>query len=203
MSLLERLKGEITTERLLLRRWKSEDFSIYKELMSDPEVMIPAGMEPAKTLDKCASLFAKDRRNDGCFAAVLRETGEIIGRIKFQTDLRRFHVKSLSVCYEFRKEFWGHGYATEALCAMIIRGFEREKLDVLGISHYAENDASRRVIEKCGFRYEGTVHRSCRRPDGKIMDDVCYYLLREDYPAWKKAYSEGLPLLREPKESDS
>lgn len=178
------------TERLLLRRWGSADFPVYKELITDPEAMIPAGMKPAETLERASTMFAKDRRNENCFAVTLRDTGEVIGRIKFQTDLRRFHVKSLSVCYEFRKAYWGFGYAPEALCAMIVRGFEKEKLDVIGISHYAVNERSRRVIEKCGFQYEGTVHRSCRRPDGEIMDDVCYYLLKEDYPAWKERHGD-------------
>ena len=43
MKLLQRLRGEMETARLLLRRWKRDDFQEYVQLMSDPEVMLPAG----------------------------------------------------------------------------------------------------------------------------------------------------------------
>lgn len=190
MSLLQKLKGETETGRLLLRRWKREDFREYVKIMSDPEVMIPAGTETLSTLEKAMTQFNRDCRSEGCFAIVLKETGEVIGRVKFQDDLRRFHVHALSLGYELRKDQWGNGYMTEAVTAMIVRAFEREKVDVLGISHFSENDRSRRVIEKCGFHYEGTIHHATRRSDGKIMDDMCYSLLKEDYPEWKASRTE-------------
>ncbi len=191
MGLLQKIRGEMETERLLLRRWEKEDFKAYSSFMSQSEVMIPAGAEPLQTLDRAMALFRRDMRNDSCFAIVLKETNEVIGRIKFQSDMRRFHVKSLSVGYELRRESWGMGYMPEALCAMIKRAFEKEKVDVLGISHFAANQRSRRVIEKCGFQYEGTIHHGTRRMDGAVMDDVCYCILREEYPVWKARYGEG------------
>lgn len=188
MELLKRLKGETETERLLLRRWKRKDFQAYVQFMSDPEVMIPAGAEALNNLEKARTAFNRDIRNEDCLAITLKETGEVIGRIKFQSDLRRFHVKSLSLGYELRQDCWGMGYMPEALRAMVVRAFEWEKTDVLGISHFAENSRSRRVIEKCGFHREGTLRHATRRNDGKIMDDVCYSLLREEYPEWKEIY---------------
>ena len=70
---------------------------------------------------------------------------------------------------------------TEALRAMVQYGFERKGLDVLAIGHFKENSRSRRVIEKCGFHYEGTLSQAFQRFDGKVFDDVCYSILREDY----------------------
>ena len=107
MKLLQRLRGEMETARLLLRRWKRDDFQEYVQLMSDPEVMLPAGAEPASTLEKAMTAFHRDQRNEGCFAIALKETGQVVGRIKFQSDLRRFHVKSLSLGYELRRDCWG------------------------------------------------------------------------------------------------
>lgn len=126
-------------------------------------------------------MLARDVRNEMCYAITLKDTGEVVGRIKFQTDLRRFHVNSLSVGYELRRDQWGQGYMTEALGAMVHYAFEKRKVDVMGISHYADNLRSKRVIEKCGFRREGVVPWASKRFDGKICDDVCYSLLREDY----------------------
>ncbi|ANU55556.1 GNAT family N-acetyltransferase [Acutalibacter muris] len=181
MKLFGRLRGGIETQRLFLRRWEHKDFKAYIPIVSDPEVMTPAGCQPAGTLEAASAMFARDLHNDLCYAIVLRETEEVIGRIKLQSDLRRFHVNSLSVGYELRRDLWGRGYMTEALAAMVTFAFEKKKVDVLAASHYAENERSRRVIEKCGFKLEGVVPWACKRFDGKICDDVCYSILREDY----------------------
>ena len=194
MKLFGRLRGGIETQRLLLRRWEHKDFQAYVMIVSDPEVMAPAGCQPAGTLDAAAALFARDLRNDLCYAIVLRENDEVIGRIKFQSDLRRFHVNSLSIGYELRRDKWGRGYMTEALAAMVTCAFAKKKVDVLAVSHYSDNERSRRVIEKCGFRLEGVVPWACKRFDGKICDDVCYSILREDYINGLEANSQAQAL---------
>lgn len=181
IKLFQRLRGDIETVRLLLRRWERRDFNAYLQIVSDPQVMTPAGCRPAGTLEEASSMFARDLRNDLCFAIVRREPEEVVGRIKLQTDLRRFHVNSLSVGYELRRDCWGQGYMTEALGAMVEYAFEKKKVDVMAVSHYAGNSRSQRVIEKCGFRLEGVVPWASKRFDGQICDDVCYSILREDY----------------------
>lgn len=191
MKLFERLRGGIETQRLLLRRWVHRDFGEYVQLVSDPQVMVPAGCQPAATLEAASAMFARDLRNDLCYAIVLKGSGAVIGRIKFQSDLRRFHVNSLSVGYELRRDCWGRGYMTEALAAMVTCAFEKKKVDVLAVSHYADNERSRRVIEKCGFKLEGVVPWACKRFDGKICDDVCYSILREDYINGLEANIQG------------
>ena len=181
MSIISKLRGEMETERLLLRHWKRGDFQDYLKIVTDPEVMIPAGFDPAVNMDSAAQLFRRDTRNKQCYAIVLKDTGEAVGRICFQTDLRRFQVNSLSVGYELRQDCWGRGYMTEALEAMVSYAFEKRKVDVMAVSHYAENRRSQRVIEKCGFKLEGVIPWASRRPDGKICDDMCYSILRADY----------------------
>lgn len=143
--------------------------------------MTPAGCRPARTLEEASVMFSRDLHNDLCYAIVRREPEEVIGRIKLQTDLRRFQVNSLSVGYELRRDCWGQGYMTEALGAMVEYAFEKKKVDVMAASHYAGNSRSQRVIEKCGFRLEGVVPWASKRFDGAICDDVCYSILREDY----------------------
>lgn len=79
------------------------------------------------------------------------------------------------------KPHWGKGYMTEALEAMVRFGFDRKKAEVLAVGHEVGNEGSRRVIEKCGFRHEGTRRHAFRRCDGRVFDDECYSLLREEY----------------------
>ncbi len=70
---------------------------------------------------------------------------------------------------------------TEAVRAVMDYVFQVMKVRLLTINHYTINARSRRVIEKCGFKPEGVVPWACKRFDGKICDDVCYSILREDY----------------------
>ena len=55
---------------------------------------------------------------------------------------------------------------------MVRCAFERKHVDVLAIGHFQGNHRSRRVIEKCGFQYEGTIRQGFRRYDGQVFDDA-------------------------------
>ncbi len=188
------------TPRLLLRRWKPLDFQAFLHFAGDPEVMLPAGSKPAQGLQEAEIQFHRALRDEGCYALVLKGTGEPIGKIKFQEDLRRFRVNSLSIGYELARAYWGRGLMAEALSAMVEYAFRRRGVEVLAISHFAQNQRSRRVIEKCGFRYEGTILRGFRRFDGQVFDDVCYSITREEYFAHPERYE--VPV-RNGKETDS
>lgn len=188
MTLLRKLRGELETPRLLLRRWKPLDYDAFLAIAGDPQVMLSSGARPAMTLQEGEAQFHRAMRDENCFALVVKATGQPIGKIKFQKDLRRFRVNSLSIGYELRRDHWGRGYMPEALSAMIRCAFEDRGVEVLAISHFAGNDRSRRVIEKCGFRREGTILRGFRRFDGEVFDDVCYSITREEYFAHPERY---------------
>ena len=190
MNLLYRIRGDMETPRLLLRHWNPLDLEDFLSFAADPEVMLASGATPAVTPAQGETAFRRALWDSGCYAIVLKETGRAIGKIKFQKDIRRFQVNALSIGYELAKPYWGNGYMPEALRAMIQCAFERKNLDVLAIGHFAGNDRSRRVIEKCGFQYEGTIHRAFQRGDGQIFDDVCYSILKEEYFAYPERYKK-------------
>lgn len=190
MGLLGRLRGEMETPRLVLRHWRNSDFEDFLTFAADPGVMLASGSRPVRTAEEGESAFRRAMWDGGCYAIILKKTGHAIGKIKFQKDIRRYKVNSMSIGYELAREHWGNGYMPEALRAMIVYGFERKKLDVLAIGHFVGNDRSRRVIEKCGFRYEGTLLQAFQRFDGKVFDDVCYSILREDYFAHPERYND-------------
>ena len=64
----------------------------------------------------------------------------------------------LELGYWIGRPYWGHGYATEAACALIKRGFDELELSCIRAAYYDGNDRSSRVLEKLGFRYERTEH---------------------------------------------
>ena len=62
---------------------------------------------------------------------------------------------ALEIAYHFAASSWGHGYASEAVAACLVHAHESLGAPrVVGMIH-PENSASRRVLEKCGFREAG------------------------------------------------
>lgn len=183
--MLKKKRGYMETERLLLRPWEQKDYADFMEFSCDPEVMLPSGSKPVETQEEGEREFSRICRNKDAYAIVLKDAGKAIGNIKFQRDIRRYKVHSLSIGYEIGKPYWGRGYMPEALFAMIAYGFEELKLEVLAIAHFSVNQRSRRVIEKCGFHYEGMLPKAFRRFDGALFDDESYSIVREDYFARK------------------
>lgn len=179
--MLMRKKGQMETARLVLRSWEQRDFQDFLKFAADPEVMLASGSKPVENAEEAELEFQRALRDTGCYAIVLKETGRPIGKIKFQKDIRRFKVNSLSIGYELAKAYWGNGYMPEALSAMIRCAFEEKKLDVLAIGHFTVNRKSKRVIEKCGFRHEGTIPKAFMRFDGVVFDDESYSILKEEY----------------------
>ena len=82
--------------------------------------------------------------------------------------------------YWIGKPYWGKGYATEAAEAIMTFGFNTLQLNRINATHFSDNPASGRVMEKLGMTYEGTRRRFTLRA-GQYRDIKLYGLLREDW----------------------
>ncbi len=174
-------RAVIETKRLSLRRWTAQDMSGFLRFAADPAVMMAAGAKPVLSPEEARVSLNRNAEDPYSFAIVLKETGEVIGKIRYQKDYRRPYINSVSIGYELARSFWGHGYMTEALRGMVRHAFDVMQVDVIGISHFTENERSKRVIEKAGFHREGVVLCAFYRFDGRVFDEVTYSLLREEY----------------------
>ena len=85
--------------------------------------------------------------------------------------------------YALHPDFWGRGLMTEAARELIRWGFEELGLSTIWCNHYDGNERSHRVIEKCGFRYDGNLRRAFLRYDGAVLDDVLYSMTRDEFYA--------------------
>ena len=86
----------------------------------------------------------------------------------------------------FRPEDRGHGYMTEALRIFSAYLFELKPIPRLQVSLAKGNLASRRVAEKCGYQYEGTVRKGSFLR-GEYRDGELFSLLREEVPTLAEA----------------
>lgn len=151
----------IETERLTLRRFEySDDETMLKYWIADEKIQslysepVYATKEEVKELlDKYISSYKKEDYYR--WAVILKETGECIGQIAYFLVDSKNHFAEIEYC--IGSAFQCRGYATEATKAVIRFGFEQMNLHKVQICTKEINVPSKRVIEKCGFTYEGTL----------------------------------------------
>lgn len=171
----------LETERLILRPWEITDLDDFYEYAKSPHVGPNAGWGPHSNKEVSRKILQSFINTDEVMAILYKNNGKVIGSIGVHTDEKRPGVNAKMIGYVLSKDYWGKGLASEAVKEIIRYLFEEEKLDVLSCYHYPQNIRSKRVIEKCGFKYEGTLRMSGKIYNGKIFDELCYSITLTDY----------------------
>jgi len=175
---------QIETERLILRKFKySDDESMLKYWVSDPaiqsmysESVYTTKQEVKELLNKYISAYEKDDYYR--WAIILKETNECIGQIAYFSVNNNYNFAEIEYCIGVY--FQRKGLATEATKAIIQFGFDKMNLHKVQICHKAINIASRKVIEKCGLVYEGTL-RDFFYVDGQYINRLYYSILKDEF----------------------
>lgn len=107
-----------------------------------------------------------------------REDGRLIGAITLD-NIRRGPAQAGTIGYWIGAPHAREGYMREALTAMVHHAFEVLDLSRLESACLPENKASRGLLEKCGYKYEG-VAQSYLQIDGRWRNHVLYANLRGD-----------------------
>lgn len=174
---------QLETEHLILRGWKAADAGDLYEYAKDPDVGPHAGWKPHDNPAESRKIIDELFRVNETWAIVERESGKVIGSIGLEPDKYRPDIRSKEMGYSLAKAKWGKGYMTEAAKRIMAYAFETLNLDILMIRTGNSNLRSQRVIEKCGFTYEGTLRRAYRIYDGTLREVRCYSMFREEYEA--------------------
>ena len=119
--------------------------------------------------------------SDESWAVVLKESGKVIGQIGISPDENRGKYNAKYINYMLSSDYWNKGYMTEAVKRVTKYLFEEVNIDLITIFFYPHNVRSKRVIEKCGFKYEATIKQARKIYDGQIFDTVIYSMLKSDY----------------------
>jgi RimJ/RimL family protein N-acetyltransferase len=147
---------ELTTPRLVLRRWRDEDRVGFAAMNGDPEVMehFPALLtreESDRMIDRIEALFDED--GFGWWAVTDRTSGVVLGlagisRVRFEAPF----TPAVEVGWRFARSSWGHGYATEAASAALDHGFGVAGLEEIVAVTVPRNARSLAVMERLGMR---------------------------------------------------
>ncbi|WBW95529.1 GNAT family N-acetyltransferase [Oceanirhabdus sp. W0125-5] len=176
------------TERLIIRRFKPDDWKDLYEYLSLPEVV---EYEPYYTYseEECkeASKGRAEAGEKSCFWAVcLKGDNKMIGHIFFAfNEPEEFNTWEIG--YVFNPKFYGKGYATEASKRILKYGFEDKGAHRIMAHANVKNIASWKVLERLSLRREGCMLQNVwfkKTPQGEpIWNDSYEYAILEH--EWK------------------
>ncbi len=153
----------ITTPRLMLRRMRVEDCADMYEYSKREDVTeyLLWSPHPNKSHTRKYLEYIKSKYEDGEFydwAVELKSEHKMIGTCGFSSiDLPN---NSAEVGYVINPAYRGNGYAPEALLEVLMFGFIELNFHRIEAKYMDGNDASRRVMEKLGMKYEGCARSS-------------------------------------------
>ncbi|MCL2403234.1 MAG: GNAT family N-acetyltransferase [Coriobacteriia bacterium] len=170
----------IQTERLILRRPQDADAEAILEYGSDAKVLEHLLWTGAHTIEEArASLYDYLIPNPGVFMIEVEDEQKCIG--SFDLRLSPEHQRA-SFGFCINSKYWSKGYMTEVLKAMLDFCFTQLELNRVQACHYKDNEASGRVMEKCGMRPEGFSPQA-QLIKGTFRDEYHYGITREQWLA--------------------
>jgi RimJ/RimL family protein N-acetyltransferase len=160
VSELEQPEAVVETERLVLRYFEVADAPFILRLLNEPAFLRFIGDRGVRALEDAEAYITRGpldsyrRFGFGLLLVELKVDRKPIGMCGL---MQKPWLASPDIAYAFVPEMTGEGYGIEAARAVLHFGCHRLKLDrVLGVV-IPDNTASIRLLEKLGFRAEGTI----------------------------------------------
>lgn len=177
-------------ERIYLRTPRAADYTAWRDLRrASREFLKP--FEPRWTESDLSQRIYASRLKRGreearagtdySFFIFNRSEDQLVGGITL-SNVRRRAAQFVNLGYWMGRAFAGQGYMTEAVGLIVPYCFETLGLHRIHAAFLPDNQASRRVLEKNGFREEGYAENYLQI-DGRWADHVLFGLTRERYDA--------------------
>ncbi len=165
----------LNTERLIIRSFSENDGEDLYEYFSNPNVL---KFEPHKPFTKDEALAeAKWRENDERFLAVCLKSGKVIGNLYFSKG----DFETWEIGYVFNDKYWGNGYATESLSALLDYAFVSLNARRIIAKCDPKNTPSWKLLERVGMRREATM-----------LQNVFFFTDENGTPIWKDTYQYAM-----------
>ena len=147
----------LETKRLILRRWEDSDAENLYKYAKDPDIGPIAGWPAHQSIEESRNAIRNVLNGKEAYAVCLKSDGRAIGAIELKQNGHTDMTDRDDECelgYWIGKPFWGQGIIPEAVKEMLRHGFEDLGMTRIWVGYYEGNTKSKRVQEKCGFRYE-------------------------------------------------
>lgn len=177
---------EINTSRLKLRELRLSDVESFYEFAKDLRVSKYMNWVPHSYVRDSINSIGKSISSYGegkyyRWGIALKDNDALIGIIQLLSfDEKR---NSCSFAYMLNYDYWGNGYGTEALSAVIRFAFENMSVDAIEAEIYSDNIASAKVLEKCGMVYTQTIKGKYEK-NGALHNADRYVMTRDRMLEW-------------------
>ena len=173
----------LETGRLILRRWEEADAEELYQYAKDPAVGPIAGWPPHTSVENSREIIRDVLTAPETYAVVLKETGKPVGSIGImfgKNGNAPMGEQEAEIGYWIGVPYWGQGLIPEAVRELLRRCFEDLNCTAVWCGYYDGNLKSKRVQEKCGFRYHHTEKDKLCELMGDIRTEHFTYLTKEN-----------------------
>ena len=179
----------IETERLVLRDFSLDDATALAACRADErywryydeEDDILAGAR--RHVEMFVAWQQAEPRTHFQLAIMLKRSGRLIGdcglRQRGELAFGEAANNEGDIGYELDPAYWGQGYATEAVLAILAFGFGERGLHRIWTACSSENERSWRLMERIGMRREGLLKQNVWMK-GRWWDTLVYAILRDE-----------------------
>ena len=190
---MEKQSCQLITERLVLRAWLESDAGVLYEYARNPEIGPAAGWPPHTSVEDSLNVIRTVFSAPETYAVVLKSTGEPVGSIGIISG-EASHVSGIredeaEIGYWIGRPYWGQGLIPEAVRCLLHRCFEDLGMAAVWCCHYDGNTKSRRVMDKCGFRFHHTEEGNVS-PLGDVRTEHFLRLTKEEWEANLMSHKE-------------
>ena len=168
-------------KKFFIRSLLPGDQEAFYRIYSDMDLCLNSGSLPVKSLEDAKSKLNRMIEMGESFAIVSTETMEIMGVISVRKDIHRYNNRAYMLGYVLEKQWRGQGIMPQVVQYMMKYLFMNMGADIVTAAHFPGNESSKRVLEKCGFTYEGTLRREYTRFDGQILDSCMYSITYDEW----------------------
>lgn len=148
------------TKRLILRRWNENDAEALYKYAQNPNIGPIAGWPPHTSVEDSRNVIRNILSAPETYAVVLKETQEPIGSvgIMFGDSVHSADMQEgdAEIGYWIGVPYWGKGLIPEAVHRLLEHCFEDLGIKRVWCGYYNGNFKSRRVMDKCGFKFHHT-----------------------------------------------
>jgi RimJ/RimL family protein N-acetyltransferase len=170
----------ILGEKTRLRAIEREDIPTFVRWLNDPAVRYYLEMYlPMSKAEEEQWFEAHLKDKNSHIFAIETEDGVPIGNIGLHSVDWRNRSAVLGIVIA-EKEYWGQGYGTDAITALLGFAFREMNLHRVFLFTYDFNERAIRCYEKCGFQHEGRAREAVFR-DGRYHDSLLMGILRGDF----------------------
>lgn len=174
----------LITDRLILRAWRETDYLDLYEYATSELVGPNAGWPPHKDEVESKKILKMFMGSDEIYAIVLKSENKVIGSIGLHNrkpDESLAELKQREIGYVLNPKYWGKGIVPEAVNCLISLGFNVLDLDLIWCGHFDFNANSKRVNEKCGFKYRFQKKEILKLLGNKEVTTLYYCIFKSEY----------------------